>query len=746
MSRWTGGRQGFTIIELIVVIVVIGILAAITVLGLSQYQAKTRDADRAASATVISEALEKYYNNKGEYPSCTAVTGAASTVTGSAGALAGVTVGAIRTPTEASTETNSIKCDDMTTLPGDYYSYVGDGSADCSGSSSCLQYKLQYQEESTDSIKTVYSRHKTPLAAVGTTTGITFPTIGFTMFNTAWTALPNIIEYRIQVSTSNQFTSTVFDGTSATNSRQVTGLSTNTPYYVRVAPMMDGVSGYWSTPAPVTTRQLVVATGTTTVTANSSTQVTVAWVAPSPTPASYQVRFGTTSDLSAETPVTVTGLNRVYTAQLPNDTYYAQVRAVATTPQAYTGPWTTVKSATTPNLNVTGLATTVNSKTSITPDWDAFTSPTPARYEVRYSVNADMSSATTPVNVTPPTVSRAYTGLTPNDTYYFQVRAVLTSPAYTGPWTTAVSATTPDLTVAGLNVTANSATQITASWTATTSPSPSDYTLRYSTSSSMSSPTTITGITGTSRAITGLTPGTTYYVQVRAVLDSGPAYTGPYSASDNATTVVTAPVCSASTLNNNRQITPSWGAVSGASSYTLQYSTSSAFTGATEITGITGTSRAVGSLNNATTYYFRVKTVSGTASSAWDVCPARATGVDGPSSVTWSGRGEAVRASASVGWMPGQYPGGGNWWSVGMYISGTCAPGATVVVRLYAYYAYSNNTSANNAVLLDWTWNAQDLYMVSGNDSWYVWWQGWVACQAGSTRVGDTYLGNAGPY
>lgn len=61
-------RQGFTIVELLIVIVVIGILAAITIVAFTGVQARARDAERASEAQSIYKAIEMYRADNGAYP------------------------------------------------------------------------------------------------------------------------------------------------------------------------------------------------------------------------------------------------------------------------------------------------------------------------------------------------------------------------------------------------------------------------------------------------------------------------------------------------------------------------------------------------------------------------------------------------------------------------------------------------------------------------------------------------------
>jgi type II secretion system protein G len=65
-------KRGFTIVELLVVIVVIAILAAITIVAYNGVQQRGRDSNRKSSVAAIQKALELYHIDNGGYPTCTA--------------------------------------------------------------------------------------------------------------------------------------------------------------------------------------------------------------------------------------------------------------------------------------------------------------------------------------------------------------------------------------------------------------------------------------------------------------------------------------------------------------------------------------------------------------------------------------------------------------------------------------------------------------------------------------------------
>lgn len=387
--------------------------------------------------------------------------------------------------------------------------------------------------------------------------------------------------------------------------------------------------------------------------------------------------------------------------------------------------------------DITTLTANSSSFTTINLAWSQV--PNATGYSVQQS--DDSGFVTNIISSNTSTNSAIASGLTAGKTYYFRVMPLGASG--TANWSNVAHAATRALTTPVIAANGISNTQITVTWPDIQYET--SYSLQYTTNGSSwtsPAPTTISGIAAntTSYTVSGLTTGTQYFFRLQALAS---ADTSDWSATANAITVLPAPACVATSGSSNTQIVPDWNASVGAVTYNVQYGPGSY---SSQSTGITGTSLTINGLNNGTTYISRVQAVNGSNTSAWANCPNRTTGVDGPISVGWSAEAYGVRNTSGLNFMPGAYEGPGNYWTNGMYIYGTCQPGATVVTRLYQYYAHSNGTTPNTSHLMDWTWGNQDRYVVGGRSTWYNFWQGWVACQVGGTRVGDTYLGNAGPY
>jgi hypothetical protein len=145
------------------------------------------------------------------------------------------------------------------------------------------------------------------------------------------------------------------------------------------------------------------------------------------------------------------------------------------------------------------------------------------------------------------------------------------------------------------------------------------YNLQYSIDNTFTTYTTIT-TTGTSATLTGLSYLTTYYWKVQATKNEN---TSSFSDSRSFTTIeepLPAPELISPTngaQNVSSSPTVSWNSVSGATSYDLDYSTSSTFSSKTSLTDITVTSKSISGLSRKTTYYWRVLAKNSEKTSAW---------------------------------------------------------------------------------------------------------------------------------
>lgn len=67
-------KKGFTLIELIVVIAIIGLLSTLAVVALGSARTKARDSKRLADLKQLQTALELYYTDQNAYPAGNGVT------------------------------------------------------------------------------------------------------------------------------------------------------------------------------------------------------------------------------------------------------------------------------------------------------------------------------------------------------------------------------------------------------------------------------------------------------------------------------------------------------------------------------------------------------------------------------------------------------------------------------------------------------------------------------------------------
>jgi prepilin-type N-terminal cleavage/methylation domain-containing protein len=157
-------RLGFTLVEVLIVTVVVAVIASITTISYSRTQADARDNTRAAHAALVAAALEKYYDEHGEYPSPRALAstyGVSGDTVASKLSLTDKTT--VLMPKASSSTTNSIAAalgtDDV--LAYTATSTVGNDNCQTNAQAGCEAFTLQYKKESDGSTVTITSTNHT---------------------------------------------------------------------------------------------------------------------------------------------------------------------------------------------------------------------------------------------------------------------------------------------------------------------------------------------------------------------------------------------------------------------------------------------------------------------------------------------------------------------------------------------------------------------------------------------------------
>jgi len=145
-------QRGFTIVELLIVIVVIGILAALVVTTYSGIQAKARDSKRQTDLQALQTQIEAFYATNNFYPALVDIN--SSTWRGTN--MKSLSADTMKDPSgTASTLSGTVASESNQKV----YAYVAthdDGTTTCTtGDTACTKYTLTSYLESS---KTVYSK------------------------------------------------------------------------------------------------------------------------------------------------------------------------------------------------------------------------------------------------------------------------------------------------------------------------------------------------------------------------------------------------------------------------------------------------------------------------------------------------------------------------------------------------------------------------------------------------------------
>jgi prepilin-type N-terminal cleavage/methylation domain-containing protein len=146
-------QSGFTIVELLIVIIVIGILAALVLVTFTGVQQKARNTERQTDSKATASHLEVYYAKNGSmYPSLTDLNSANYNATGNtfvADQLKGLDPASTCDPKDTGVATPP--CDYASSSTATQYGYAptqDDGSAcDNTSGAECTKFTLTYTEE-----------------------------------------------------------------------------------------------------------------------------------------------------------------------------------------------------------------------------------------------------------------------------------------------------------------------------------------------------------------------------------------------------------------------------------------------------------------------------------------------------------------------------------------------------------------------------------------------------------------------
>ncbi len=152
-------NQGFTIVELLIVIVVIGILALLVITTYSGIQAKARNSKRQTDIQSVQTQLEAFFSQNGYYPSLTNLNTGTSLTTSASSSWATTNMKSLDQTalTDPSNPVQSKQLKD--TAQAKWYSYEVSNSSDTSceaDSTTCAKYTLTATYEGSVNGQTTY--------------------------------------------------------------------------------------------------------------------------------------------------------------------------------------------------------------------------------------------------------------------------------------------------------------------------------------------------------------------------------------------------------------------------------------------------------------------------------------------------------------------------------------------------------------------------------------------------------------
>ncbi len=438
----------------------------------------------------------------------------------------------------------------------------------------------------------------------------------------SWDTATGAATYRMQVSTSAGFTSTVFDSTFAETSRFVSVLQPTTQYYWRVRGVNGTLSGPNAAGQSFTTSISAPATPSLVSPADNVTGIsitpTMTWTR-SATATAYRLQVGTDSTFAGGLAVNDSTLTDTVatTAALAYDTRYFW-RVAAKNAGGYS-TFTTLRRFTTrlatppvPILLSPGKGAT-DQPVSLTLSWNA--SEGAAGYWIQVDTDTLFTAPLTVDDTTVTGTSRVVSGLAYSTVYYWRVRSMnpggSSAPSEIWSFTTVIGPPVQPTLVSPANGATGQLSNIVFVWNRPAGAA--TFRLQVGTDSTFLTDVLFNDstLTDTLGLVSPLAYGQKYFWKVIAKNAGG---NSPSSAVFNFYTLASDPTVPVQIAPPNgstgteRTVTLRWTAPTGASSFHLQVATDPTFaTGVVLDDGaVLDTTRTLNGLNYLTTYYWRV--------------------------------------------------------------------------------------------------------------------------------------------
>ncbi len=437
----------------------------------------------------------------------------------------------------------------------------------------------------------------------------------------SWGSSIGATSYEYCYDTTNDYACASWINNGTSTSKALSGLSETTTYYWHVRAVNSFGTTYSnraSTAFQVFTTQgapkVFYKSAPTNGATNQLLNLTLSWGS-SMGATSYEYCYDTTNDYACASWVNNgTSTNKALSGLRPNTTYYWHVRAINIFGTTYSNVASTAFQAFTTGGDFYKSAPAKDATSqplNLTLSWGSSMGAT--SYEYCYDTTNDYACTNWINNGT--STSKALSGLRPNTTYYWHVRAVNNfGIIYSNRASTAFQAFTTGgdfYKSAPTNGATNQLLNLTLSWGS--SMGATSYEYCYDTTNDYACANWVNNGTSTSKALSGLSTSTTYYWHVRAVNNFGIIYSNRASTAFQAFTTggdfyKSSPASGA--ISQPLNLTLSWGPSIGATSYEYCYDTTNDYACTNWISNGTSTSKVLSGLSAGTTYYWHVRAIN----------------------------------------------------------------------------------------------------------------------------------------